>query len=678
MDPVQPADFHELVGLEDPTVGPTGDRVAFVRREPEDDESYETTIHLADLEADATRRLTVAKGTDSQPRFSPDGQTLAFVSDRLTDDERPQVWLLPLDGGEARQVTEVAGGVGDLAWSPGGDRLLFTQQVTEADVEADRDLEVDPDFEPETPDPRVIDRTIYRAHEHYFDRRRSRLYTVDVATDEVTRLTDFADIDQQFPVWGDDETVYFLESVGEDPDDSLEQELYGLDVASGEIETIAHLEGFVAGLDAVGTDIAFVHTPLPRPTLQQSNVVHVDASTGERTVLTDGIDRAVFGPLVLDDDGSQAYFITPDTGSYTVRRAPLAGGEVETLVGEGATVATFDVAGDTLASIQSAWDHPGDLYVAGADGTGESRVTTVNEAYLDERDVATPEELSVEGPDGDEIQGWLLTPPASADTDEPYPLVLEIHGGPHSMWTTSGTMWHEFQSIAGAGYAVLWTNPRGSVGYGEDYAAAIADDWGDTTHADLMTALEEVVDRDAIDEDELFVTGGSFGGYQTAWTIGTTDRFSAAVAQRGVYDLPAFFGVSDAYLLIESEFDATPWSDNAGLYNRSPTSLVESVDTPTLLIHSDDDYRTPAATAEMYFRALRKLGVDTRLVRYPREGHELSRSGEPGHRVDRIERIVRWFDGYAVHTDDPPALERSPNEGLSLEADDEESDEDTA
>lgn len=675
MEPVQAADFHDIVGVEDPTVGPDGNRVAFVRREPSDDQEYETAIYEADVAEGDVRRLTVTKGNDSQPRYSPDGRTLAFVSDRLTDDERPQVWLLPLDGGEARQVTQVAGGVAQLAWSPAGDRLLFSQQVTPEDVEEERDLEVDAEYEPETPDPRVIDRTIYRAQEHYFDRRRERLYTVEIDTEEIRRLTPFEDIDQQAATWADEDTIYFLESVGDDPDDSLEAEIRALDIEQGETETVAHLEGFMSGMDASGEDIVLGYTPTPRPTLQQSNVLHVDAATGETTTLTKSIDRSVYGPFVLDSDAGLVYFRTPDTGSVTVRRVPVDGGSVETLVGTETTASMFDVEADTLASVQSAWDHPGDLFVAESDGTDETRLTEVNAEYLDDRVVAEPEEHWFEGPDGNEIQGWLLTPPDPAESGAPYPLVLEIHGGPHSMWTTSGTMWHEFQSLAGAGYAVLWTNPRGSIGYGEAFAADIADDWGDTTHEDLMAALDTIVDRDEIDAEQLFVTGGSFGGYQTSWTIGQTDRFEAAVAQRGVYDLPAFFGVTDAYLLIESEFDATPWTGQADLYDRSPTSLVESVDTPTLLIHSDDDYRTPAATAEMYFRALRKLEVPTRLVRYPREGHELSRSGEPGHRVDRIERIIRWFDGYAQHTDEPPALERPPNEGLSLAKETDEDDE---
>lgn len=676
MDVITPADFHDIVTAEDPVLDPTASKVAFVRREPKDDEEYEATIHEVSIADGQVRRLTVSKGTDSQPRYHPDGTHLAFVSDRLTDDQRPQLWLLPLDGGEAEQVTSVCGGISSIEWSPGGERILFTQQVSKEDRDDDRDLEVDEEFEPEEPDPRVIDRTIYRAHEHYFDQRRALVYLLDIEERSVERVTAWDDLDHQEPCWGDETTIYFHRKAGEDPDDSYENELVEVDLETDETRVITTIEGYIGGLDTDRNGhLIFAHSPTPRPTLQQAQVSLVDVSTGELRSLTDPLDRSVYGQVRFNPDGESVYFGTADTGGIVLRRTDLDGQEHEVLTDPDAAVGAFDVGDDQLVFVQSEWDHPGDLFAHSLGDETTHRLTELNDAFLEERIVQEPEELWFEGEDGHRIQGWVLTPPKTAGGEPPYPLVLEIHGGPHAMWTTSGTMWHEFQSLAGAGYAVLWTNPRGSVGYGREFAAAIKEDWGDVTHTDLMRALDVVADREQVDETQLFVTGGSFGGYQTAWTIGKTDRFVAAVSQRGVYDMPAFFGTSDAYRLIESEFDAVPWEAQAYLYDRSPTSLVTEVDTPTLLIHSEDDFRTPIATAEMYFNALRKLEVPTRLVRYPREGHELSRSGEPMHRVDRIERIIRWFDGYAVHTDVPPALERPLHEGLSLEETDDESDE---
>jgi dipeptidyl aminopeptidase/acylaminoacyl peptidase len=234
------------------------------------------------------------------------------------------------------------------------------------------------------------------------------------------------------------------------------------------------------------------------------------------------------------------------------------------------------------------------------------------------------------------------------------------------MWTTSGTMWHEFQTLAARGYVVFWANPRGSTGYGADFAAAIERDWGETTAADVLAGVDAVTDRDYVDGDQVFLTGGSFGGFMTAWLVGTTDRFTAAAAQRGVYDLTGFYGSTDwAYKLVEGDFDTTPMDEPDFLWEQSPVGQAAAVETPTLVLHSDDDTRTPANTAELFHRILRKSGADTRLVRYPDEGHELSRSGQPGHRVDRIERIVRWFDGYSEYHDAPRALDREDDTGLT-------------
>jgi dipeptidyl aminopeptidase/acylaminoacyl peptidase len=198
--------------------------------------------------------------------------------------------------------------------------------------------------------------------------------------------------------------------------------------------------------------------------------------------------------------------------------------------------------------------------------------------------------------------------------------------------------------------------------------AANERDWGKVTSEDVLAGVDHVAGRDYVDETQQFVTGGSFGGFVTGWLVGHTDRFDAAVAQRGVYELNSFYGSTDAFHLVEWDFDATPWADPEFLWNHSPAAHADGVGTPTLVIHADEDYRVPVNNGELFHLFLRKQGVDTRLVRYPREGHELSRSGEPGHVVDRLERIVRWFDGYAECHDVPRALDRG-DEGLSAGGD---------
>jgi dipeptidyl aminopeptidase/acylaminoacyl peptidase len=683
MERIEAADFHDIVGVSEPRVAPGGERVAFVRKVPDGDEEYEATVHLASTGGGEPRRFTLAEGVDSQPRFSPSGDRLAFVSTRGADDDRPQLWVVPTDGGEARQVTDVVGGVADPVWSPDGTRIAFTQQVSAEDREEGRDREVGDDYEPESPDPRVIDRTVYRSMEEYFDGRRGHVYLVDLADgpggeDGVERVTD-GDRDHANPEWGDAETLYYTVQDGEpDPDDSNEFTIVAHDTASGEGEKLYTSTAWGTTLSATADGrVAHLRVEDDRASMRPLEVDVYDVGADEVHHATADIDGSVARDAVPQwgPDEQRLFVRVPDRGAVAVTSVPWQGGASETVVREEwASVDGLHVGDDLLAVVRSEWDHPGDLYVATLGGAEEHRVTRANAALLDDRAVSRPEEVTVEveGEGGDhEVQGWVLTPP-DFDPGESYPLAVEVHGGPHAMWTTSGTMWHEFQTLAARGYVVFWSNPRGSLGYGEDFAAAIDRDWGSVTATDVLAGVETVTDREYVDDDQLFLTGGSFGGFMTAWLVGHDDRFTAAVAQRGVYDLTGLYGSTDmAYKLVEGDFDTVPWAEPGFLWEQSPVSAADEVETPTLVLHSDDDTRTPACTAELFHRALRKGGVDTRMVRYPDEGHELSRSGQPGHIVDRVERIARWFDGYSEYHDAPRALDREAGDGLSADEGDE-------
>ncbi len=682
MQTVAAADYHDIVQVGDPRVAPDGEHVAFVRTVPDDEESYEATVYLVPVGGGEPRRFTVAEGVDAEPRFSPSGDRLAFTSTRGADDDRQQLWVLPVDGGEARQVTDVVGGVAGIEWSPDGDRIVFTQQVTAEDREEERDLEVPEEYEPEPPDPRVHDRTVYRAFQSYFDGRRSHVYVVDLADDAVERLTD-GDRDVQSPTWGDAGTVYYAvtpEDVA-DPDDSIEYEIVAHDLADGGTTPLHRTTGWGASLTATADGrVAHVYQEDDQASIQPAEVKVYDRANDAVTEPMAGLDRSLgyeaapqWGP-----DEEQVYFTTPDEGRVPLWTAPWDGSADPDRVVDDGHLSGAHVGEDLVAYAQSEWDHPGDVFVVSRGGAERRRLTRVNSEYLDDRAVSQPEELRYEN-DGVDLQGWVLTPPGfdADDPDETYPLAVEVHGGPHAMWSTAGTMWHEFQTLAARGYVVFWSNPRGSTGYGEDHAKAIERDWGAVTQSDVMAGVRQVADREYVDDTNASLTGESFGGYMTSWMVGHTDYFSGAVTQRGVHDLLGFYGSTDgAYRLVEGDFDTDPWDDPEFLWEHSPTAYCDDVDTPTLVVHSDDDTRTPINTAELFHRGLRKGGVDTRFVRYPDEGHELSRSGGPGHVVDRIERIVRWFDGYSEHHDADRALDRPDDDGLTAGESDDENGED--
>ncbi|WP_435359832.1 S9 family peptidase [Haloarchaeobius sp. DFWS5] len=670
MHTIDAVDYHELAKPSSPAVSPGGERVAFVRTVPDDDESYEATVYVVPVGGDEPERFTLAKGVDAEPCWSPSGDRLAFTSTRGEEDDRQQLWVMEADGGEARQVTTVVGGVSDVEWSPAGDALVFNQQASTADRREGRDRYVDPDFEPEEPDPRVIDRTVYRAAEQYMDGRRGHVYLADLTDDSVRRLTG-GDVDHFGPAFGDAETVYYGRKVGADPDDSLNVELVAQDITTSDETVLTTDTSWGTPLRATSDGrIAYFHSPEEQSTLRQTEIRVFDTNTGETHEPTAGLDRtmAYHPDIHWGTDEEFLYFPTPDEGSVVLRRVRWDEGEdaddTQVIAGQDMHVSSFDVGRDAVAYCASEWDHPGDLFLSTPGGGEGTRSTTLNRDYLTDRAVSQPEELHFES-DGTEIQGWLLTPP-DFDPDETYPLLVNVHGGPHITWTPADSMWHEFQTLAAAGYVVFFCNPRGSAGYGQAFMRAIERAWGEKTGADVLAGIDTVCEREFVDDENVFLTGGSFGGYLTAWLAADSDRFRATVAQRGVYDLTGFYGSTDAaYKLVEGDFDALPWEEPEFLWEQSPVAHAEKITDPMLLVHAEHDYRVPIGGAELLFRFLRKHGTPTRFVRYPREGHELSRSGEPAHVVDRLERIRRWFDGYSDHHDVPPALERDRDDGLS-------------
>ncbi|XVH32858.1 S9 family peptidase [Haloferacaceae archaeon DSL9] len=674
---VRAGDFHDIAKPESPQLSPDGEQVAFVRKTPADDESYEATIYLVPADGDGEpRQFTVDEGVDGAPRWSPGGDRLAFVSTRGEDDDRPQLWVLPTTGGEARRVTAVPGGVRSIAWSPNGEKIAFLQATTERERDEGLDLDIseEDEYERETPDPRVIDRLVYRQAARYIDGTRSHVYVADLETDESERLTD-GDYDHGSPAWSDSSTLYYTSKRRDDPDDNVLVDIFAYNLETDEETEVHRTTGWMASLAVTADDrIAYPRTPEEKASMRQTDLEVFDRESGETTVLTADLDRTV-QPVGFEWDPEEAfvYFITPDEGDYVVRRARGDGSAAPEVVVADGHATECAVGDDLIAFARSEWDHPGDVFVAARDGGAATRLTELNAAYLADRHVGEPEELRYEADDGTELQGWLLTPPGF-DPDETYPLAVEIHGGPHAMWSTSGTMWHEFQTLAARGYVVFWSNPRGSTGYGEEYATAIERNWGEVTMSDVMAGVELVCERDYVDDTNAFVTGGSFGGFMTGWIVGNSDFFTGAVAQRGVYDLSSFYGSTDAFKLIEFDFGASPWEDPEFLWEQSPVAHAKHAMTPTLVIHADNDFRVPVSNGEMFYLFLKKNGVDTRFVRYPREGHELSRSGEPGHIVDRIERIVRWFDGYSEYHDVPVALERG-DDGLSAGEGSEQADE---
>jgi dipeptidyl aminopeptidase/acylaminoacyl peptidase len=401
-----------------------------------------------------------------------------------------------------------------------------------------------------------------------------------------------------------------------------------------------------------GQWIAYLSQPVEELGTANVEVWLRPAAGGDPRLLTAELDRHATNIQWAADSWS-LYALVPDRGRVDLRRVRIEGGPVQAVLTGDRTLLSYDISpdGQRAAFVASTDRNPADLFVANLPEGAEQRLTEVNASWLAQRRLGEAEEFWFDSADGTPIHGWIVKPPGFA-ASQAYPLALEIHGGPHAMWGRhEHTMWLEWQALAARGYLVFACNPRGSDGYGEAFRAGAINAWGEADLPDLQAGISLLLSRGMADPERMAVTGGSYGGFMTAWVISHDPRFRAAVAQRGVYDMIGFYSTTDIPRFTEREFGAAPWEDPLSLWQGSPLAHVEQIDTPLLLIHSDRDFRAPIPTAEGLFVALRRLQRRVELVRYPREGHELSRSGEPKHRVDRMTRILDWFDRFCQPSD---------------------------
>ena len=661
-------DLLKFVWAADPRISPDGAHVAFVQvtvNEEKDD--YETSIWLVPANgSEAPRRLT--SGTrDHSPRWSPDGRQLAFVRaiEREGRPQPPQVYLLAFDGGEARALTSLARGASSPAWSPDGKQIAFTSTAKPDDAQDNAGKAKTP-----TSDVRVITSATYRFNGAGWSdpERPTHLWVIDVDGDKPTQLTT-GKFSEGGHIWSADGTRLFFTSTRVDEpyyaaDDA---DLYAVPAAGGPVTLVASIDGTIGNLalSRDGRSIAFIGTahPTPQRSYDQPDLFVVDlsaAGTAPRNLTTKydfdigggvGGDQApprggaTRAPL-WSSDGRSVIVVSGEQGDANLIRVDVGSGTVSPFFKAAHTVQSYSAANDDrIAALVSTQANIGDVFVVdnkGAPSGAATQITRVNDDLFKNIKLSEPEEIWWTAPDGRRIQGWLLHPP-DFDRTKKYPFILEIHGGPHSAYGNVFT--HEFHWMAAKGYVVLFPNPRGSSNYGQDFGNVIQYRYPGDDYGDLMAGVDAALKRGYIDEKRLGVTGGSGGGLLTNWTITQTTRFAAAVSQRSIADWSGFWYTADFSLFTPFWFRKAPWEDPADFVARSPITHVAKVRTPLMLIDGDDDLRTPPSDGgEMMFRALKYLKVPTVMVRFPGETHELSRSGKPRHRIERLQHIVGWFD----------------------------------
>jgi dipeptidyl aminopeptidase/acylaminoacyl peptidase len=657
------SDLLKFVWVADPQISPDGRQVAFMRvvvNERTDD--YDTSLWIVPADGSAPPRALTSGTRDSTPRWSPDGRRLAFVRPAGGP---PQIHVLPLDGGEASPVTDLPRGASGPLWSPDGKRIAFGSTTRPEDFEK-KPADV------AKSDVRVISSATYRSNGGGWTEqdRPAHLWVTDVTTTtgiaKARQLTTgkFSEAGQ---TWSHDGSRIYVTSgrIAEPEYVDSKTELFAVPSAGGELTKVASINGTIGSvkLSPDGRAFAFVGVlnGTPERSYDQPDlfVAPVDGSTPPRN-LTASYDFDINGGIGGDQaaprggrsagpiwaaDGKSILIVAGQRGDAELVRVHVATGAVSGGMAEHQTVQSYSASadGDVAVAVISTQTAIGDLFVSdGRTGAKPVQITHFNDDLFKTLALSQPETITWSSFDGKKIEGWLMKPPGF-DASKKYPFILQIHGGPHSAYGNVFT--HEFQFLAARGYVVLFPNPRGSSNYGQEFGNIIQYRYPGDDYKDLMAGVDEVIKRGYIDTTKLGVTGGSGGGLLTNWTITQTTRFAAAVSQRDIADWYGFWFTADFSQFTPSWFRKAPWEDPADYAARSPITHVGSVKTPLMLILGDDDLRTPPADGgEMMFRALKYRKVPTVMVRFPGETHELSRSGKPRHRIERLQHIVGWFD----------------------------------
>jgi dipeptidyl aminopeptidase/acylaminoacyl peptidase len=686
-------DLYRFKFLSRPRLSPDGQRVAFVVTIiDERAHAYRSAIWMMPVDGGAATRFVGGMYNAQSPAWSPDGRWLAFVSNREGEKQdkqhgkgKTQLWLLPTDGGEARQLTFMPHGANNPTWSPDGSHLLFTALVGPLDEEGE-------DSKP-LPKVRVIDRTFYRLDgTGFIYERRQHLFLIDVNSESEPRQLTDGDWDDKDAAWSPDgQHLVFTSNRQEDRWFYPCYDLYTLAITDDQQGRGNPLRLPYCLTDGTrncvspswspdGQRIAFLGSLKYRSGGQvEIFTIAADGAPESLCNLSEGFEGSCADwtnsdmtneqlrpPPIWSPDGQTLYALAVQRGSTRVYIVParddaaaqlIASGNIhaESVAAQLITPVTpgnihaldfsMDAARQHMAVLIETPAHPSEIFITSMVALSElRRLTTFNDALFDELSLTAPEYFSYTGADGWPMDGWVLKPP-DFDPSRKYPLIVEIHGGPHTQYGY-GFM-HEMHMLAAQGYVVLFTNPRGSLGYGRDFALAVRGAWAEKDSLDILAGIDAVIQRGYIDEQRLGVIGGSYGGFMTAWLIGHSDRFKAAVSDRPVINRASFFGSSDIGIeFADDDLEAVPWDDLPLHMYTSPITYVKNIHTPVLIIHSEHDLRCNIEQSEQLFAALKYLGREVLFVRFEGQSHGLSRSGHPHSRLERLRHIKQWFAEY--------------------------------
>lgn len=647
--PITPEDQVKEMNAAEPDIAPDGSAVVYTLSSYDTDaDTGVSHIWLAQWDGSGTRQLTNRKGeSESTPRYSPDGKTVGFLSSRTDDKGESKLWLLPMNGGEAVQAKGIAGSVDDFVWSPDGKYLALIVSDSPPEPQKTADGE-------EIPPPIVVDRFRFKEDgKGYLGKERARLFLYDIAKGSTTRLTD-GDFDEMFPAWSPDSTkVAFVSRRAPDPDRTSDYNIYVASIAqpgAAPLQITAY-----PGADSApdfgsypvwspdGKQIAYVRGGDPKLIWYAASALAVVPSTGgAEKVLTAQLDRNVYNPA-WSADGKALRFILEDDGKRLLASVPATGGTVSRLV-EGEFVLASPSMGCSgrTALLHSTPQVPWE--VAALEGGKVRPLSRHNADWLKDIDFGAYSFQTYTSKDGTEVHGFMLLPPPSVLDGKPavkLRTMLHPHGGPAAQYEYGFDMWQ--QVFAGAGYAVLTPNPRGSTGRGTAYASAINAAWGSVDVEDDLAAVDHAVALGVADPDRLVVGGWSYGGMSTNYLVASDQRFKAAMAGASIANVLLGYGTDHYPLEYEMEL-GLPWKNpDVWIRNSYPFLHADQIKTPTMFMVGAGDVNVPTWASEQQYQALRSLGVDTQLVIYPNQSHGF---GRPSYVVDRMKRWLAWYEKY--------------------------------
>jgi dipeptidyl aminopeptidase/acylaminoacyl peptidase len=662
-------DLYRIELLSEPRLSPDGRHVLYrLQRVERKTEKKYSNLWVVPTEAGQPRQFTQGNQSDTCARWSPDGKTIAFLSNRLDQEKPAQVFLIPFNGGEARKLTDIPGEIGSLCWSPDGNKLLCT--VRKTDVE---ELEREKDEQKKKLGvvERVYERIFYKLDGYgYLPHERSHLWLIDARTGKARQITDHPVWDESFPTFSPDgKWIAFISNHCADPDLEESDDIFLMPVGLGDssansMRKLKTPEGskWLPSFSPDGKWLAYYGVEGRNYGYSYKNIgLWITAVSGSKPACNlTGISDLHTSPEVINDcgslewmrptwsnDGQTVFFQAAMHGSTVLKSINIDGETLRDVVGEGGAVGafTFDRGQTKMAYFYGKMTDPGQVYLRELANDSPTRcLTRSNRKTLDTLDLGHVEEVWFKGAAGNDLQGWIVFPPGF-NPKKKYPSILEIHGGPFTQY--GKFFMHEFYYLASKGYVVYFCNPRGGRGYGEEHAKAIWGAWGYADYADIMAWVDIMANKAYINVRRMGVTGGSYGGYMTIWIIGHTGRFKAAVSQRCVSNFISEWGSSDINWTFEHEVDAgPPYVDFKKWWDLSPIAHIASAKTPTLVIHNEGDLRCPIEQSEQVFVALKRLGVETEFVRFPEEFHGLSRTGRTDRRIARLNHILRWMGKY--------------------------------